>query len=383
MNIYSYNPTAKYKSNRGSWPLGITNLEHQELYVSRTQHISVAFPQFTKYPIKVPTNLLNDPVNLNWKGRALDYWNIQVNVACHCATTALGISAKHMSGSVPIVNSIFKFHVYYYMRRILARMKVSMPYEGDFSQYENSYSTSGYTRVCREYGANPNDLYKFKALVSSLTNGRWWPQVDGDWAKLFIPTSQGLTSEGLTKLSESIRVYVILLLGSQATSKASILGSKADNFTARQILLQKFEAMVQRDENVGQDITEFQKVLQYARTPVNFAVMSSVYMLPSNMDLRIGKIVGYNSNILIAPSDIGVGVKLDLNTKAVKHEASFTTPPRQHIKKTTPDTKEAAVHEEAKGIVITVGVYIYMDEEIGLMCFINILHRFLFLLLLT
>ncbi|XP_057296305.1 uncharacterized protein LOC130625270 [Hydractinia symbiolongicarpus] len=91
-------------------------------------------------------------------------------------------------------------------------MKVPMPYDEGFSENENPYSSSGYAQICREYGADPNAQYKFKALMSSLTNG-----------------------------------------------------SDADNFTERQILLQKFEAMVQPSENVGHDITEFQKFLKRVR----------------------------------------------------------------------------------------------------------------------
>lgn len=59
-------------------------------------------------------------------------------------------------------------------------------------------------------------------------------------------TSEGLISEGLKKLSESVRVYVALLLGSQSQAKASLLGLAANNHTARQILLQTFESIVMR-----------------------------------------------------------------------------------------------------------------------------------------
>lgn len=90
-----------------------------------------------------------------------------------------------------------------------------------------------------------------------------------------MPTKQGITAEGFTKLSESVRVYVVLIIGSKSQAKASLIGSSADNCTARQILLQNFESMVLREKHVGKDSTSFQKVLQYARTPVNFVVMPS------------------------------------------------------------------------------------------------------------
>ncbi|XP_057296229.1 uncharacterized protein LOC130625180 [Hydractinia symbiolongicarpus] len=49
------------------------------------------------------------------------------------------------------------------------------------------------------------------------------------------------------------------------------------------------------------------------------------------MNLRIGKIEGYNNNILIAPANVNVGVQADVNNKPiVKHAAA--APPRHTIK---------------------------------------------------
>lgn len=59
------------------------------------------------------------------------------------------------------------------MQRILGRIKVPMSFDYGFSQYKNPYSTSGFAQVCREYGADPNGMYKFKAVDASLTNDEW------------------------------------------------------------------------------------------------------------------------------------------------------------------------------------------------------------------
>lgn len=89
------------------WPLGTTNLEHQDLHISTTTHIPVVFPEFKKYPIKVPS-ILKDPVHGALQARqALKFWRTQLNFAVHCATTALGISAKCLTGSLPLINNIF------------------------------------------------------------------------------------------------------------------------------------------------------------------------------------------------------------------------------------------------------------------------------------
>ena len=57
-------------------------------------------------------------------------------------------------------------------------------------------------------------------------------------------------------------------------------------------------------------IERYQNVLRYARSEVNFAFRIRLYMAPSNMELRIGTIQGYNNEIVIA----GPGQKLGVNT---------------------------------------------------------------------
>ena len=53
-----------------------------------------------------------------------------------------------------------------------------------------------------------------------------------------------------------------------------------------------------------------------------------IYMLPSNMDLRIGKVKDYNNKILISsPSfKIGTNLKINLNVKSKEVEMVKTEP---------------------------------------------------------
>ena len=175
--------------------------------------------------------------------------------------------------------------------------------------------------MCDEYGADIQTLYKFESQSASWQENDathspgWWQTENGDYAKWIMPTSKGLTEKGLTKLSESIRIYAKILLGSQAQSRASILGSNASNTTARQVYLQELETQIRRAENIQSDIAVFQKLLKYARTPINLVIEPRCYMIPSDMELKMGKIEDYNNNILIAPKNARVGVMVSINTK--------------------------------------------------------------------
>lgn len=74
-------------------------------------------------------------------------------------------------------------------------MEVLMPFDDGFSRYKNPYFTSGFAQVCREYIADPQGMYKFRAVGASLTNGEWWQQGNEDYAEFTVLTSQGLTTQ--------------------------------------------------------------------------------------------------------------------------------------------------------------------------------------------
>ena len=155
----------------------------------------------------------------------------------------------------------------------------------------------------------------------------------------------------MTKLSESIRLYARLLLGSQFQGKASILGNNAENFSVRQLYLQELKTIVERPENIQTDLDEFQRLLKYAATPVNFAVLPQCYMIPSDLNLHVGKIMNYNNNILIAPESAKVGEMQHLNHQDPfqgKKEKSHQLPHDDHLQqklsaKTHEDEKQALV----------------------------------------
>ena len=96
-----------------------------------------------------------------------------------------------------------------------------------------------------------------------------------------IEKSDGLTTLGLQKLSESVRDYAYLILTSQTSMRGPIIGHEARN-------LNTFENIVNRRVNIPEDIRRFQKTLQYARSKVYYVIGEFLYMLPSNMNLRIG-----------------------------------------------------------------------------------------------
>ena len=60
--------------------------------------------------------------------------------------------------------------------------------------------------------------------------------------------------------------------------------------------------------DIGEDIERYQDTLSYASSKVDYSVGENVYMLPSNMNLKIKTgTVGYNNKILIYDVTLGWG----------------------------------------------------------------------------
>ena len=96
--------------------------------------------------------------------------------------------------------------------------------------------------------------------------------------------------------------YAYLILTSQTSRRSQIIGFGSSEFDAQRTFLNTFENIVVRRVDIPEDKLRFQKVLQYARSKVDFVINEKICMLPSDMNLRIGKIKNYNNKILESKS---------------------------------------------------------------------------------
>ena len=73
-----------------------------------------------------------------------------------------------------------------------------------------------------------------------------------------------------------------------------------------------------------------------------------IYMLPSDMNLRIGKVQGYNNKILVLRTGfkIGTNLKINLNVKSKEVEMVKTEPDVKPKVKTKPHIKPNKIHKQ-------------------------------------
>ena len=144
--IYKYNPDASYKPNKGRYlqlitakDLYIQNITVAEHNGNHSDSFQVKFPNvFTNYPlgaVRVEDQRLKD-----WDHYKFTLWQSQLNFAVFCASSACGVSVEHLNAKEPMIRSIYRFHVYYHIRRILKILEIPLPYENSFNQYNNPYN---------------------------------------------------------------------------------------------------------------------------------------------------------------------------------------------------------------------------------------------------
>ena len=332
--IYKYNPDVSYKPNGGTYlqlitakDLYIQNVTVAEHDGGHSDSFQVKFPNvFTNYPLGAVR--VEDQKFKDWDHYKFTIWQSQLNFALFCSSSACGVSVEHLNAKEPMIRSIYRFHVYYHIRRILKILEIPLPYENSFNQYSNLYNHEKFTGICSEYGVS-NNLTKLRnqKYFSTWQSRAWETNKPGmsyinenSFSRWIIEKSDGLTTLGLQKISESVRDYAYLILTSQTSTRGPIVGHEARNLDAQRTFLNTFENIVNRRVNIPEDIQRFQKTLQYARSKVDYAIGEFVYMLPSDMNLRIGNVRNYNNKILISsPSfKIGTNVKINLDDDDTK-----------------------------------------------------------------
>ena len=180
----------------------------------------------------------------------------------------------------------------------------------------------------------------------------------------------GFTDVGLLKTSESVRAYAYLILSSQASARSSIVGNSASSLTAQSAFLNNFENVVNRSVNIQEDIKRYQETLSYASSKVDYSVGENLFMLPSNMQLRIRSgTVGYNNKILVSDKKFNLGKNDEANSPAIETN-SLETPAVKNHKTNSLETPAIESHSNTARELTQAPTISHEDEKTALILFI-------------
>ena len=375
-----------------------------KIYVTPTDYFTTKFRQiFTKTQFKFTTA----KYARKWLAKPdMSFWPQQLNFALWCATTGCSVSRKMLfpNSSLTLseqVRTFYQFDVYYTTRKILYEMggiqsKNALPDDPAFNQKDNPYDVASYKRLCAEFGIDPSTDFRFthgqnhglgyvNIMYSDgpFAHKQWkYPPADlsnsssqrlkGDSGTTdnntiafirndqgadkqfehFVPNqTSGLTLNGLGRINRSIEAFGYCILGAQANTRSSILGTLGTARNTQTDFLVLIEDAL-KTLTVSNAPVKYQDAIEATKVRLNFAVARGVLLLPARMIINTESVVGYNNNLRRATDDMKLGVNNQVNQgtkkaglKLMAGGPSKVNPPNSHP--SNPIHKQAT---EAQGL---------------------------------
>ena len=147
---FKFNEDAKYRVGGVYEPSHQFSLVHQTITIKPKRSLDVRLPNiWIKYKLpQVKTAEMYD----NWIANQMQFWQNQLNFAIWCATSGCGVSIlDHLRNKDPMIRSVFRFHTYYQIRRILSEMECPLPTDQSWNPLNNGIDMSAFERICAEF----------------------------------------------------------------------------------------------------------------------------------------------------------------------------------------------------------------------------------------
>ena len=158
--------------------------------------------------------------------------------------------------------------------------------------------------------------YQDEKFYWTYQRGIHWPDDyigPNSMAQWIIEKSVSFTDVGLLRISESVRAYAYLILHSQASTRSEIVGNTVSALTAQSAFLNNFENVVNCRVDIREDIKHYRDTLSYTSSKVDYSIGQNIYMLSSDMNLKIRSgTVGYNNKILVSDGNFSLGKTMRL-----------------------------------------------------------------------
>ena len=75
-----------------------------------------------------------------------------------------------------MVRALYRFHMYYHVKRILKRLQVPLPHKASFKAADNPYTNKEFFKICEDYGVPPDPvdigIKNFIVLIGMVWGGQ-------------------------------------------------------------------------------------------------------------------------------------------------------------------------------------------------------------------
>ena len=151
-----------------------------------------------------------------------------------------------------------------------------------------------------------------------------------------------------------------LILSSQASARSSTVANTASALTAQSAFLNNFDYIVNRRVDIREDIKRYQDTLSYTSSKADYSIGENIYMLPSDMNLKIRPgTVRYNNKILVFDGKFSLGKNDNVNASAMKSHKTNSLEPttiESHSNTTQGLTHAPTISQEDEKIALVLSL---------------------------
>ena len=338
--------------------VNVTDITKLKVYVNDNDSFEARnMNVFTHYII----TFYNADLISKWLAKCdMSLYQNQLNFAVWCASAGCGVSVKHLAHKENLISSVFRFHLYYQTRKILEEMSCPIPGDRIFSPSNNHINMLKYQKLCNEFNVSSGADFRFKGgdngglgtMYFYWTTMGYLPLhgchydpikyrfehhpgirliiefvkqdvASEGWKQFILEDSKGFTRAGAVRIDDSIRNYVHCVLGSQAQTRSSILKSLETQQYFTDLLEQNIKSMF----SIPESITKYQDAITKTNSRVDYVVAQGLYMIPSDLVLKVGTVSGYNNNIVVASTDMKLGHNEQVNQVQLPSHLPLPAPP--------------------------------------------------------
>lgn len=383
---FQYNKNIKYNIPAIDFNKNITYrneivnaLTNLNIYVTETESFNIELENiFEIYSI----NFIDLKEAKLWLQKSnMKYWQNQLNFAIYCATTGCGISwHNHLNKpTLPLILSLFRFHTYFQIKLILNELQCPLPGDKSFNELNNNINLSKFYKICNEFNIDYNNsdfrcklggmdglgiLYtkEFGSTISNTDiNTLNWNELpkyynniqqnnNNGYVNFILENSDGFTQPGIQRINQSVRNYLICILGAQVETRSAIIGNTNTAFDAQKQFNVLFEDSIHNDKNrsIPETIERYQNYLNKSHIRLNYCIGPNLLIISNDMVLRMGNIIGYNNLLKTSTVNNSFGVndinkqiitapKLMTGNKIKKYIQSTEIKTKNKIKESKPD----------------------------------------------
>lgn len=166
--MFELNTSANYPVG-GKYKDKKYDLINHIIYINKNENIGVKMMDIFKVYRLEKVN--SEVVRQRWNKEPMRFWQNQLNFAIWAAKAGCGVPLEVKTNN-NMVNSFYKFHIYYTIRKILRELNVPLPNDDAFNPKDNIYNKDAFEFLSNEFNVSVNEKWELLGPMNGM--GQNW-----------------------------------------------------------------------------------------------------------------------------------------------------------------------------------------------------------------